>query len=386
MAAEILERLRTGLLEKRAGLAEWLRTTPSRRKGILLGPSSEQAVQAHLNAIDTSIAKAEARTLGRCEVCQDYVETDLLEVDYTACVCLTHFSEEELRHLENELELAQTVQRALLPQEVPDIPGLEIAAFSRPAQIVGGDCFDFIDVAEGLHCLAIADVAGHGVSASLQMASIQTMLRAIASLNRSPAEVMQQVHRLFIHNIRFTTFVTCFLGAFDSTTKVLTYCNAGHNPPIVLGGRKGGKRSIVWLEPTGAALGLIEEAEFQEKTLDLHEEDLLVMYTDGITEAAGADNEEFGSERLAATTDRFRQSAPKEVVRAIRESVENFVGGTPLADDTTVVVCRVTYRNGCAINDGIGVQVIVSNFDSPETTQVWAGAMPRMVKQRVYQP
>jgi sigma-B regulation protein RsbU (phosphoserine phosphatase) len=342
MAAPILERIRTGLLEKRAGLAEWLLTTPSRRKAILLGPSAEQAVHAHLNTIDSCIAKAEARTLGRCEVCHEYVETDLLEVDYTACVCLTCFSEEELRHLENELELAQMVQRALLPQEVPSIPGLEIAAFSRPAQIIGGDYFDFIDASDGIHCLAIADVAGHGVSASLHMASIQTMLRAIVSLNHSPADVMQQMHRLFIHNARFTTFVTCFVGAFDSTKKALTYCNAGHNPPIVLQSRTSGKGSMVWLEPTGAALGLVEEAVFQQKTLDLHEDDLLVMYTDGVTEAVDTDYEEFGSERLAATIERFRQSTPKEVVRGIRESVERFVGGKPLADDTTVVVCRVT--------------------------------------------
>ena len=114
------------------------------------------------------------------------------------------------------------------------------------------------------------------------------------------------------------------------------------NPPILLRSRKGGEGSIVWLEPTGAALGLIEEAEFQERTLNLHEADLLVMYTDGVTEAAGADNEEFGSERLAETIERFRRSAPKEVIRGIRESVEGFVGGRPLADDTTVVVCRVT--------------------------------------------
>jgi hypothetical protein len=119
MMTTVLERIRASLLERRAGLAEWLQTTPQRRKGMLLGPSSEQAVHARLDAIEDSIAKAEARTLGRCDVCDGYVETDLLEADYTACVCLTHYSGERLRQLENELELAQTLQRSLLPCTYP---------------------------------------------------------------------------------------------------------------------------------------------------------------------------------------------------------------------------------------------------------------------------
>jgi sigma-B regulation protein RsbU (phosphoserine phosphatase) len=342
MEAPILERFRTGLLEKRAGLTEWLRMTPSYKKGVLLGPATEQGVHAHLGAIDNAIVKAESGSLGRCEVCQDYVESDLLEIDYTACVCIAHFSEEEVRHLETELELAQSVQKTLLPQEIPNIPSLEIAAFSRPAQIVGGDYFDFVEFGMGTLCLVIADVAGHGVSASLHMASIQAMLRAIVPVNHSLAEVLRQMNKLFIHNISFTTFVTFFIGAFDPTTKTFTYCNAGHNPPMILQERKNGKESIVWLNPTGAAIGLVEEAVFGENTLSFHEGDLLVMYTDGITEAVNIKNDEFGSERLAAIIKRSHQSPPKEVVRGIREGLEDFSGGQPLADDATVVVCRIT--------------------------------------------
>jgi sigma-B regulation protein RsbU (phosphoserine phosphatase) len=161
-------------------------------------------------------------------------------------------------------------------------------------------------------------------------------------VNDSPAEVVREIHKLFIHNIRFTTFVTFFLGAFDPTTKTFTYCNAGHNPPMVLQKRKNGKESIVWLNPTGAAIGLIEDAEFGEKTLDFHEGDLLVMYTDGVTEAVNIQNDMFGSERLAAIIKRLPQSPPQEVVRGIREGLDNFIGGMPFADDTTVVVGRIT--------------------------------------------
>ena len=294
MEAFILDRIRNGLLQKREWLTEWLHSTPLNKKEVMLGPSTEQSVLCCVDVIDEAITKAESKTLGKCEVCHEDVEPELLEVDYTASVCIEHLSEQERRHLEGELELAQNVQKMLLPQEAPSIPGLEIAAFSRPAQILGGDYFDFIDFRNGFHGLAIADVAGHGVSASLHMASIQALLQTLVPVNKSPAEVMRQVHKLFIHNIRFETFVTFFIGAFDSSTKALTYCNAGHQPPLVLHKTKSEKESVEMLWPTGAAIGLVEEANLAEKTIELQEQDLLVMYTDGVTEVVNLKNQEFG--------------------------------------------------------------------------------------------
>jgi sigma-B regulation protein RsbU (phosphoserine phosphatase) len=237
--------------------------------------------------------------------------------------------------------LAQDVQKMLLPQEVPNIPGLEIAVFSRPAQIVGGDYFDFIDFSNGFHGLAIADVADHGVSASLHMASIQALLRTLVPVNKSPAEVMRQVHKLFIHNIRFETFVTFFIGAFDSSTKTLTFCNAGHQPPLILRKTKSKEESVEMLRPTGAAIGLIEEAEFAENTIELQEEDLLVLYTDGVTEAMNLQNQEFGRERLTVLSRQVNTLPVKEIVKEIRQGLEEFSEGKPLDDDTTLVVCKI---------------------------------------------
>jgi sigma-B regulation protein RsbU (phosphoserine phosphatase) len=342
MEALNLQRMRKGLLQKRDSLTEWLHATPMDKKVVLLGPSTEQSVRTRLDVIDDTISKADSKTLGKCEVCHEDVEPELLEVDYTARVCLEHFSKEERRNLESELELAQDVQKMLLPQEVPNIPGLEIAAFSRPAQIVGGDYFDFIDFSNGLHGLAIADVAGHGVSASLHMASIQALLRTLVPVNKSPAEVMRQLHKLFIHNVRFETFVTFFIGAFDSSTKTLTFCNAGHQPPLVFRKTKSKEESVVMLRPTGAAIGLVEEAEFGEKTIDLQEGDLLVLYTDGITEAVNTHNQEFGRERLETLIRQVERMPVKVVVQKIRRSLEEFSEGKPLADDTTIVIYRIT--------------------------------------------
>jgi sigma-B regulation protein RsbU (phosphoserine phosphatase) len=340
MEPKFFERIRSSLLERRNNLNNWLNATPSRGKQALLGPATEQAVHAHLHTIDTALEKTASKTFGRCEVCDDFIEADLLEVDYTTCVCIDHLSTEEIRHLEYELELAQRVQKTLLPQQVPEISSLDIAAFSRPAQIIGGDYFDFFRYQHGAHGLAIADVAGHGVSASLHMASVQTLLRTLVPSSTSPLEVMRQVHGLYTHNIHFTTFVTLFIGALDTASHTLTYCNAGHNPPLVLRKRDGQEDSMFWLGPTGPAIGLVEEIEFREETTKLQPGDILLLYTDGVTEAFNAQNEQFGQERLATIVGQGTSLPAGELIRVIRQELQEFTDGRPLADDTTIVVYK----------------------------------------------
>jgi RNA polymerase-binding transcription factor DksA len=160
--AELVERMEEGLRQKRQNLAVWLATAPARDKELRLGPAGEQQVRDHLHVVDGALERAAGGLLGRCSICGDWVDAELLEMDYTAHVCLDHFSRAEVRQLERELELSSVVQRALLPQQAPDVPGLELAAFSRAAQIVSGDFFDFLDFGNGTHGLAIADVAGQG--------------------------------------------------------------------------------------------------------------------------------------------------------------------------------------------------------------------------------
>jgi sigma-B regulation protein RsbU (phosphoserine phosphatase) len=173
------------------------------------------------------------------------------------------------------------------------------------------------------------------------MASMQALLRTLVPINKSPADVVRQVHKLFIHNIRFETFVTFFIGAFDSSTKTLTFSNAGHLPPLVLHKNKGKEDSVEMLRPTGAAIGLVEEAEFAEKTIELHEEDLLVLYTDGVTEVVNLQNQEFGRERLIKLGQQVNNAPVKQVVQEIRQGLEEFSEGKPLADDTTIVICKI---------------------------------------------
>ena len=315
--------------------------TPLQKKQICLGSAADEAVQVHLDLIDLTLNKVSEGTFGVCEICQGQVETDLLQMDYTCCVCIDDYSAEEIRTLEFELELAQKVQRSLLPQQAPATLALDVAAFSRPAQYISGDFFDFIEFKDGTQGLVIADVEGHGISASLNMASVQALMRSLAPTSDSPLHVIQQLNRLLNHNVRFPTFVTMFLGSFDSKTHMLTYCNVGHQPPLILPSDSTNGTSIRWLRPTGAAIGLVEGLEFHAGSILLSIGDIMVLYTDGITEAENDYGQEFGYERLAEVVLSTAKSSVKEIVEAILCAVESFSNGKPLADDTTILACKV---------------------------------------------
>lgn len=341
MEVSVFERIRGSLLEKRQYLTGWLRATPTHKKAVRLGPADEQAVQAHLHVIDTALEKTAHQTLGLCQVCHEYVDSSLLEMDYTACVCLDHLSPEEKRRLEAELELSQVVQKALLPQQVPLIPGLELAVFSRPAQIVSGDYFDFFRYRDGAFGLVIADVAGHGVSASLLMASLQTSLRTLTPEHESPAEILQRLNRFFYHNIHVTTFVTVFLARFDPAARSLVYSNAGHNPPLLVRAAAPVQEPVVWLGPTAAAIGLVEEFRNATETVSLNAGDVLLLYTDGLTEATNGQQQEFGSERLAELACRQRGLTVKDFVQTLRHALHQYTGSQSLSDDTTFIAAKV---------------------------------------------
>ena len=173
------------------------------------------------------------------------------------------------------------------------------------------------------------------------MASVQTLLRTLVPANNSPAEVVRQVHGLYTHNVRFATFVTLFIGALDLTSHVLTYCNAGHNPPLVLCQHNGQEDRVSWLRPTGPAIGLVEEFEFEEEMVQLHPDDILLIYTDGVTEATNPQNEQFGWERLASLAGQGAHLAARELMGIVRQGLADFTGGKPLADDTTIMVYRL---------------------------------------------
>jgi sigma-B regulation protein RsbU (phosphoserine phosphatase) len=338
MVTDLYERIQEGLEEKQKEIEEFLETAPETEKDICLG-NDEECVEEHLHVIETSLEKIDDHTLGVCVVCHGYVDAQLLEMDYTAAVCLDHYSDEERRRLESELELSQIVQRALLPQRVPSIRGVELAAFSRPSEIIGGDYFDFFQFRDGTHGLVIADVSGHGVSAGMLMSSLQTAIRTMAPEADSPAEILERINRFYIHNINFTTFVTVFLARFDPVTLTLTYVNAGHNPPAV---RRRENSAIIWLKPTAPAIGLAEVFHARTEVIGFSAGDSLLLYTDGVTEVLNIGNEQFGQERLAELVHQNADRPAPDLLQAVRQAVSAFGGNKPLTDDVTMVALKIS--------------------------------------------
>jgi phosphoserine phosphatase RsbU/P len=332
------ERIQASLDEKRQKLTEFLETAPEAEKDICLC-DEEGEVQAHLHVIDTSLEKIGDKTLGICTICHGYIEPGLLEMDYTASICLDHYSPDDMRRLEAELELSQIVQRALLPQKLPSMDGMDLAAFSRPSDIIGGDYFDFFQFKDGTHGIVIADVSGHGVSAGMLMSSLQTALRTMAPDTDSPAEILERINRFYIHNINFTTFVTVFLARLNPTTRVLDYVNAGHNPPDLFRKQDGG---ITWLMPTAAAVGLMEEYHPETRSVVLAEGDVLLLYTDGLTEASNALGEQFGDGRLDELIKRNADQPVADIIQAVRQSMATFTENRRLEDDMTIIALKVS--------------------------------------------
>ncbi|HUH97835.1 MAG TPA: PP2C family protein-serine/threonine phosphatase [Anaerolineales bacterium] len=331
MDTNLVNDIRRGLEEKRATVCERCRRDEA-------GMVDDRDVQPHLHVIDESLQKLEAGTLGVCTVCQGIVDERLLQMDYTACVCLDHYSSQERRQLENELELSQVVQRALLPQQVPELPGFDIAGFSRPAQIIGGDYFDFLAFNDGAHGLVVADVSGKGVSAGILMTSLQTAFHTIVPETDSPLKVLEKINRLYIHNIKFTTFVTIFFAKIDPRTRTLVYANAGHAPALLYHARN---KEHEWLRRTGLAIGLMEEFSVHSESLQLERGDTLVFYTDGVTEAMSPRQELFERERLAEVIAHNEGAPADALIQKILQALNEFAQGDPLADDATLVVCKV---------------------------------------------
>ena len=337
MAIDIYERIQAGLDEKLQNVTEFLETATETEKDICLG--DEHCVDTHLQVIETSLSKIEDNTLGICEICHESVDSELLQMDYTTTVCLGHYTEAELRQLESELELSQIVQRALLPQKMPIIAGLELAAFSRPSEIIGGDYFDFFKFRDGADGLVIADVSGHGVSAGILMSSLQTALRTMAPDTDSPAEILERINRFYIHNINFTTFITVFLARYDSDSLTLTYVNAGHNPPAVY--RKG-SADIDWLTRTAPAIGLAEDFHPRTETVTFSKGDSLLLYTDGVTEVFNIGVEQFGQQRLAELLLQNTDLAAPDILQAVLQGINVFGNNRSLVDDVTMIAMKIS--------------------------------------------
>lgn len=236
-----------------------------------------------------------------------------------------------------ELQQAYDIQRGLLPEKAPDVPGLDLAGYNAPCRGVGGDYYDFIQCVDGRIALLVADVAGKGMPAALLMSNLQARAQVLFDDPTGLASLVGRLNRVLKTNIPGNRFITFFIGVIDPANGEMTYVNAGHNPPLLLH-RDGG---LERLETTGTILGILPKAEYEEKTCRLDEGDVVVLFSDGVTEASRPDiDEEFGEERLAGILSELSDQPAKTIVEAIQQRLVTFTAGAPPADDITMVIAR----------------------------------------------
>jgi sigma-B regulation protein RsbU (phosphoserine phosphatase) len=249
----------------------------------------------------------------------------------------------EIERKNTELAIAAEIQQSFLPDTITQIEGYEIAARSVMAKEVGGDFFDVIPlevvpIGKGQLGVMIADVSGKGIPAALFMALSRIVVRVNAIWYASkPASAIRDANTIISKDSKSGMFVTLFYGFLDSTTRTFTYVNAGHNPPIHYRAADG---TLSELEATGIAMGVLDDAEYTQDTVQLAPGDLVVLYTDGITEAENAELEMFGDSRLEKVIRASRALSSKDIIQEILNAVRSFTGDHPQSDDITLMVIR----------------------------------------------
>ncbi len=244
--------------------------------------------------------------------------------------------EKALTSVREELRLALDIQLGLLPHSFPEIPGYQIAGMSIPAQMVGGDYFDFISMDHNRLAITLGDVSGKGLPAALLMSNLQATIRSMTFLGSSPKECLTRSNKLMFLSTDPHKFATLFYGIVDTLNHRLSFSSAGHDLPFFLSGDKPPLR----LEAGGLPLSCLEDSEYHEDSIDFEPGGLLVIYSDGITEARSEEEEEFGEERLSALLGESVDLHPRDLIDRIAEAVKRFAGGRPQMDDMTLVAIK----------------------------------------------
>lgn len=243
----------------------------------------------------------------------------------------------EKQKLEEELEFAREIQQNLLPSQIPATNNFDIAAINLPSKQVGGDYFDIINVDEGKYIIAIADVSGKGIPASLLMANMQAFLQVISKQNIDIATATSLINDLITQNTSDGRFITFFWGLLDDNEKKLTYVNAGHNPPFLIR-----QNQVIRLSEGGIILGVMKTImPYNSNSLNLESGDKIILFTDGVSEAMNPYSEEFSESRLEKIAVNSAAFSSIETINHIRKEIESFVQGAPQSDDLTLMVIKV---------------------------------------------
>ncbi len=277
-------------------------------------------------------------------VLREFTKDDLNLLTVMANVAATRIENARLAEIEaaerimvRELSQAADIQRRMLPVEAPQIPGADLAGYNAACRTVGGDYFDFFPYSDGSVAMALGDVSGKGMPASLLMMQIHARVQVLASEDPGDlAAFLTRVNRATCANCPSNRFITFFFCVFNPATGEVRFANAGHNPPIVV--RASGQAEM--LEGGGPVLGIVPSASYREDATRLGPGDMLVLYSDGVTEANNPDFDEYGEGRFIELLQRHRNEPASAVVQAVTRAVAEFAAGAPQADDITLAIAK----------------------------------------------
>jgi len=267
----------------------------------------------------------------------DITFLDTLSVD--ACIAIEnarlHAEALEKERIEKELEVAATIQKMIIPKEIPKVPGFEIAGLNDPSRQVGGDFYDVIELSGGKVALVIADVSGKSVPGALLVSTLQASLHAYLETPQSLTTLVSKLNRVILKNSTYDKYITFFIGILDPVAKTFESVNAGHNQPLLC--RQG---QLIPLKEGGVPLGMVEFDDFKSEVTYLQKDDMLVMFTDGVTEAENEEQEFYDDARLQACILKYASGTAAALTEKIYQEVKAFAGKAEQSDDITLLVLK----------------------------------------------
>jgi len=272
-----------------------------------------------------------------------FTKDDLNLLTVMANTAATRIENERLAEIEHQerlmardLEQAAEIQMRHLPSAAPSLPGLDLAGHNAPCRTVGGDYYDFFPYPNGRVAMVLGDVSGKGMPASLLMMSLQARVQVLIEEPENLAAVMTRLNRLTATTCPSNRFITFFMCLLDGATGELIFANAGHNPPLIM--RADGRAE--WLEAGGCPLGIMAAMKYDEARNQLGPGDVLVVFSDGVTDANDPHEKEFGEERLATAVRDHRTASSAAILEAVNRAIADWTQGTPLPDDLTLLIAR----------------------------------------------
>jgi len=302
----------------------------------VLEDHSDEHLNQLLTQVDQALNRIDCGEFGICAVCHDTVEADRLLRDPLVTVCLGCLSPSQQRALEYDLELAARIQNGLLPSQDLAIPGWQVAYHYRPAGVIGGDYCDVISDGKGGAYFLIADVAGKGVAAAMLTANLRAVFRALIPLGLDVEQLLTHANRLFCEGKLPMQYATLVFGHSSANGK-LQVVNAGHLPAFLVQGAK-----VTRLESDTVPLGLFADQQFTSCHKVMGPGDMLLLYTDGVTETQNAGGTEYGVAKLQSLIEERNMWCPEELIASCRDCLQDFRGTAERLDDETLLALQFT--------------------------------------------